>query len=258
MRREGLGARVRVRGNRWLLVGAALTAWGITACAGTGGRTPGPPAASSSPGAASTASIEPGPPLSAQALKAIALTGDDVAGTPYISLDVRSPDDPDSNFPPASDATCQTLLDAVDANDAATAVDQNINWLDSIWPGGATLASYAGTGAEKAFDRARTSLTTCHDFTGVGFTGKYAAHVEPEKIPHLGDESIAFRITVPVKQAPGLRSGRRVSLRNEQHILVRVGGVTGYFTMLAMDRKDPFPLALVEREVARMTKAQQA
>jgi hypothetical protein len=250
--------QVRVRGNRWLLVGAALTAWGITACVGPGGGRPGSPAASGSPGAASATSIAPGPPLSAQALKSIALTGDDVAGTPHISLDERSPDDSDSTFPPASDATCQTLLDAVDATDASVAVDQNINWSDSIWPGGATLASYPGTGAENAFDRARTSLTACHDFTGVGFTGKYTAHVEPEKIPRLGDESIAFRITVPVKQAPDLRSGRRVSVRNEEHILVRVGGVTGYFTMPAMDRSDHFPLALVEREAARMAKAQHA
>jgi hypothetical protein len=237
-------------------MGAALTAWGITACAGTGGEMPGSPAASSSPGAASTASTAPGPPLSAQALKSIALTGDDVPGNRGVSADERSPADSESTFPPVSDSSCEKLLNPLDAADASAVVDQIFNWKGSIWAGGSTLASYEGTKAEEAFDRVRTSLPTCHDYTGAGFTGKYTAHMAPEKIPYLGDESIAFRITVPVKQAPGLRSGRRVSVRNEQHILVRVGGVSAYFTMLDMDRSDHFPLALIRKEVARMTKAQ--
>lgn len=251
--------RVRVRGNRWLLVGAALTAWGITACAGTGGGTPGSPAASSSPGGASTASTAPGPPLSAEALKSIALTDEDVPDSLAVSADERSPADSDSTSPPVSDPSCETLLDATHAVGASAVVDQNITWKGSILPGGNTLASYEGTGAEKAIDRVRTSLTTCHDFTGDSRGGKYTAHVAPEKAPRLGDESIAFRVTIPVKQeAPDLPSGLPVPVQNEQHILVRVGGVTASFSLLDLDNSNHFPLALVRKEVARMTKAQHA
>ncbi|WP_328551074.1 hypothetical protein [Streptomyces sp. NBC_00358] len=247
---------MRARGNGWLLVCAALSLWGLTGCAGTGGGTPGPQTSSGSPGAASITSAAPGPPLSAQALKSIALTGDDVPGNTGVSADERRPTDAKSTFPPVSDSSCEKLLNALGAGDASAVVDQVFNWKGSIWAGGGTLATYAGTDAERAFARVRTSLSACHDYTGVGFTGKYTAHLAPETIPHLGDESIAFRITVPVKQGPGLRSGRRVSVRNEQHILVRVGGVTAHFTMLDMDHEDHFPPALIRKEVARMTQAQ--
>ncbi|WP_406368794.1 hypothetical protein OG788_02280 [Streptomyces sp. NBC_00647] len=235
---------------------AALSLWGLTGCAGTGGETPGPQTSSGSPGATPVTSAAAGPPLSARALQSIALTGDDVPGNRGVSADERAHTDLKSTFPPVSDSSCEKLLDALGAGDASAVVDQVFNWKGSIWAGGGTLASYAGTDAETAFARVRTSLPACHDYRGVGFTGKYAAHLAPETIPHLGDESIAFRITVPVKQGPGLRSGRRVSVRNEQHILVRVGGVTAHFTMLDVDHEDHFPLALIRKEVARMAQAQ--
>lgn len=47
-------------------------------------------------------------------------------------------------------------------------------------------------------------------------------------------------------------------MQNEQHILVRVGGVTASFSLLDLDNSNHFPLALVRKEVARMTKAQHA
>ncbi|MEY2246544.1 hypothetical protein AB8A21_27035 [Streptomyces sp. BF23-18] len=247
---------MKVRANGWLLVCAALSLWGLTGCAGTGGGTPGPQASSGSSGATPVTSAAAGPPLSARALQSIALTGDDVPGNRGVSADERAHTDSKSTFPPVSDSSCEKLLNALGAGDASAVVDQVFNWKGSIWAGGGTLASYAGTDAETAFARVRTSLPACHDYSGVGFTGKYTAHLAPETIPRLGDESIAFRITVPVKQGSGLRSGRRVSVRNEQHILVRVGGVTAHFTMLDMDHEGHFPLALIRKEVARMTQAQ--
>ncbi len=240
------------RGNGWLLVCAALSLWGLTGCAGTGGGASGAQTSSGAPATSAAA----GRPLSAQALQSIALTGDDIPGNRGVSADVRAHADVKSTFPPVSDSSCAKLLDALGAGDASAVVDQVFNWKGSIWAGGGTLASYAGTDAERAFARVRTSAPACHDYTGVGFTGKYTAHLASETIPHLGDESIAFRITVPVKQAPGLRSGRRVSVRNEQHVLVRVGDVTAHFTMLDMDHEDRFPLALIRKEVARMAQAQ--
>ncbi|MEV6020338.1 MULTISPECIES: hypothetical protein [unclassified Streptomyces] len=154
---------------------------------------------SGSPGAAPVTSATPGPPLSAQALKSIALTDDDVPGNRGVSADERTRTDAKSTFPPVSDHSCEKLLDALGAGDASAAVDQVFNWKGNIWAGGGTLASYAGTGAVRAFARVRTALPACRDYTGVGFTGKYSAHLAPETIPRLGDESIAFRITVPVK-----------------------------------------------------------
>ncbi|MET7742631.1 hypothetical protein [Streptomyces sp. NPDC005385] len=249
---------MRVRKNGWLLAGAALTACGLTACAGTGGETSAAPASSAASGTTAAGTAMPQPPLSAGALKAAALTEADVPGSPGVSADERRPTDTKSTFPPASDPSCQKMLDALGAHGATAVVDQVFNWKGSIWAGGGTLASYKGTAAEKSFGQVRTSLTTCSDFTGVGYTGKYTAHVGREKIPRLGDESIALRITVPVKQPAGLRSGKRVSVRSEQHVLVRVGNVTACFTMLNMDHDDHFPLALIRKELARIAKAQQA
>ncbi|MEU8788024.1 hypothetical protein [Streptomyces sp. NPDC048643] len=249
---------MRVRGNGWLLAGAALTAWGLTACTGTGGGTSAAPAASTTSGTTAATTAAPQPPLSARALKAAALTEADVPGSPGVSAEERRPADTESTFPPASDASCQKMLDALAADSASAVVDQVFNWKGSIWAGGGTLASYRGTAAEKAFTQVRTSLTTCSDFTGVGYAGKFTAHVAPEKVPRLGDESIALRITTPVKLPPGLRSGKRVSIRNEQHVLVRVGNVTAYFTMLDTDHAARFPLPLIRKELARVTKAQQA
>ncbi|MFJ7301875.1 hypothetical protein [Streptomyces sp. NPDC099088] len=122
-------------------------------------------------------------------MKSAALTEDDVPGSLGVSADERKPARAKNTFPPASDATCQKMLDALDAPGASAAVDQVFNWKGSVWPGGGTLASYEGNGAEKAVAQVRASLTTCSGFKGVTYTGKYTAHVEGEKIPRLGDES---------------------------------------------------------------------
>ncbi|MFE2136067.1 hypothetical protein ACFW9X_23225 [Streptomyces sp. NPDC059466] len=246
-----------MRGSKWLLIGAVLTGWGLTACAG-GDGSGGTPAAPNSPGSTASASPARQPPLSVAALKSVALTGDDVPGSPGISADERTPADTQSTFPPASDVSCQKMLDALGAHGASAVVDQIFNWKGSIWAGGGTLASYRDTGAEQAFTQVRTSLTTCSDFKGVGYTGKFTAHVERERLPRLGDESIALRITTPVAQPAGLRSGKRVSVRSEENVLVRVGNVTAHFTMLNMDHDDHFPLPLIRKELARIAEAQRS
>jgi len=243
---------MRVRGNGWLLVGTALMAWTVAACGSTQPQSSG---ASPSATASATATATEAP-LSGAELKTLALTEDDVPGNLGVSAGVRAPGEPDSTFPPVSDTACQEMLDVLGAKSSSAVVDQIFNWKGSIWPGGGILASYEDTGAEDAFDRLRTSLTSCSDYTGVGYTGKFSAHVATEKLPPIGDESIAFRITVPVKQAAGLRSGRRISVRNEQHILVRVGHVTAYFSMLDVDHSAHFPLALMRKEIDRLTEAQ--
>ncbi|MFC7258828.1 hypothetical protein [Streptomyces lutosisoli] len=157
----------------------------------------------------------------------------------------------DNTFPPVSDASCQKMLDTLDAGTASAVVDQIFNWKGDIYPGGSSLASYDGTEAEGAFARIRTALKTCTDFTGVGYAGKYRAHVATEKIAGVGDESLAFRITIPVKGPNG-----RSDLRDEQHIFVRVGHVTAYFTMLDVDHSAHFPIDLIRKQVDRLARAQ--
>ncbi|WP_406475638.1 hypothetical protein [Streptomyces sp. NBC_01615] len=143
------------------------------------------------------------------------------------------------------------MNDALGVGTASAVVDQIFNWKDSIWAGGGTLASYDGMEAEGTFGRLRTALKTCTDFTGVTYTGKYTAHLETEKIPRIGDESLAFRITIPVKGPNG-----RSDLRNEQYICVRVGQVITEFTMLDVNHSAHFPLDLVRKQVDRLAGAQ--
>ncbi|WP_406331476.1 hypothetical protein [Streptomyces sp. NBC_00203] len=245
---------MRARRHGWLLVGTVLLGYATTACGDTqrSGTAAGP-SASASPSPSASAQT----PLSAEELKSLAITSEEVPGNRGISADERDPSAAEGNtFPPVSDTSCQTMLDALDAGTASAAVDQIFNWKGGIYPGGSVLASYAGTEAEDTFARLRTALKTCTDFTGVGYAGKYSAHVATEKIARVGDESIALRITVPIKEPASMRNGRRVAVRNEQHIFVRVGHVTAYYSMLDMNHSDHFPMALIRKEVGRLAEAQ--
>ncbi|WP_369260687.1 hypothetical protein [Streptomyces sp. R35] len=235
---------MRVRRHGWLLVGTVLLAYAATACGDTqsSGTAAGPSAsASTTPSASAQA------PLSAEELKSLAITSDEVPGNRGVSADERDPSAAEDNtFPPVSDASCQKMNDTLDAGTASAVVDQIFNWKDGIFPGTSTLASYDGTEAKDSFARLRTALKTCTDFTGVGYTGKYKAHVATEKIAGVGDESLAFRITTPSE-------GR---VRNQQHIFVRVGQVTVYCTMLDVDHSAHFPMNLLRKQVDRLARAQ--
>ena len=242
---------MRVRRHGWLLVGTVLLGYATTACGDTQrSDTAAGPSGSASASPSPSASAQA--PLSAEALKSLAITGDEVPGNRGVSADERDPSAAEANtFPPVSDTSCQKMLDALDAGTASAVVDQIFNWKDSIWAGGSTLASYDGIEAEDTFGRLRTALKTCTDFTGDGYTGKYTAHVETEKIPRIGDETLAFRITNPVKGPNG-----RTDLRNEQYIFVRVGQVTTEFDMLDVNHSAHFPLDLVRKQVDRLAGAQ--
>jgi len=235
---------MRVRRHGCLLVGTVLLAYATTAC---GDTQPSDTAAGPSASASASPSASAQAPLSAEELKSLAITSDEVPGNRGVSADERDPSVAEDNtFPPVSDASCQKMLDALGAGTASAVVDQIFNWKGSIYPGGSTLASYDGAEAEDAFARLRTALKTCTDFTGVGYAGKYSGHVATEKIADVGDESLAFRITTPVGD----------HVRNEQHVFVRVGLVTVYCTMLDVDHSDHFPMNLLRKQVDRLAHAQ--
>jgi len=236
---------MRVRRHGWLLVGTVLLGYATTACGDTqrSGTAAGPSAsASASPSPSASAQA----PLSAGELKSLALAGDEVPGNLGGSTDERDPSAAEANtFPPVSDASCEKMYDTLDAGTASAVVDQIFNWKGGI-VGTSTLASYNGTEAKDSFDRLRTALKTCTDFTGVGYAGKYSAHVATEKIADVGDESLAFRITSPSE-------GR---VRNQQHVFVRVGQVTVYCTMLGVNHSDHFPMNPLRKQVDRLARAQ--
>jgi hypothetical protein len=234
---------VRVRRHGWLLVGTVLLAYAATACGAAESS-----GAAASPSASASASASPQEALSARELKSLAITGDEVPGNRGVSADERDPSTMDNTFPPVSDSSCQKMLDALGAGTASAVVDGVINWKDRIYAGGFGLASYDGTEAEDTFARVRTSLKTCADYTGVGYTGKVSAHVATEKIARVGDESIAFRTTTPVND----------HVRNEQLVLVRVGQVTALFSMLDVDHSGHFPMDLIRKQVNRLARAQHA
>ncbi|MER7112768.1 hypothetical protein [Streptomyces sp. NPDC000229] len=146
-------------------------------------------------------------------------------------------------FPPVSDASCQTMLDVLEAETASASVIQIFNWHDGIYPGGSTLASYDGTKAEQAFMQLRKALTTCKSYTGTGWTGKYTAQVTMEEYSLLGDETLSLRITGPTE----------VGMRNEQFVIVRVGNTTAAFSSMDVDRPAEFPRELINRQVERLS-----
>jgi hypothetical protein len=42
--------------------------------------------------------------------------------------------------------------------------DQLFNWKNNIFPGGSTLASYDGKGAQRAYQQLKDALSSCRSF----------------------------------------------------------------------------------------------
>ncbi|MFE7409603.1 hypothetical protein [Streptomyces laurentii] len=191
---------------------------------------------------AATPSRASGRPLTADQLKALALTDSEVPQAHDAPVQAGRPEGEGKAFPPASDAACQRVLDGVDAESSSARVVQTFNWKENIMGGSSVLASYEGGEAENAFRRLRDALRVCRSFTGFGWAGEYQAEVVAEQAPDVGDEALAFHLVSQV-------DGRR---RDEHHVLVRVGGLTAGFTELNVDRKAVFPLAVIRKQVDRL------
>ncbi|MFF4567539.1 hypothetical protein [Streptomyces sp. NPDC001435] len=171
----------------------------------------------------------------------------EVPGAQSVPIQDPVPKGEQRTFPPVSDASCQTARDVLDAKTASAVVSQIFNWKGDIWGGGSTLASYEGTKAQGAFRRLQDSLKTCRSFTGVGWTGKFSARITVDKAPDVGDEALSFH---QLSQLPD-----RGGLRDAHHVFVRVGNTTADFEKLNVRQKAEFPLALVEKQVDRLSTA---
>ncbi|HEY1155597.1 MAG TPA: hypothetical protein VGE95_04810 [Arthrobacter sp.] len=143
-----------------------------------------------------------------------------------------------------SPASCQTVLDVINARRAHAAVNEIFNWKDSIYPGGATLASYQDVNtAHRSFQRLSSALKTCTSFTATAPVGRFTAKITAVAEAGFGDESVQFRVTTPV---PG--SG----VKSVQHTLVRLGPTTADFTMVDMDHSPEFPRRVIQLQVNQL------
>ncbi|MGW7409709.1 hypothetical protein ACWGI9_39460 [Streptomyces sp. NPDC054833] len=230
--------------KRWILVNTVLVAGALVVS--------GCSAAEKSRSSTSPRTAMPSrtsrPPLTAEQLKALALKASEVPGAHSAPIQDPVPKSEQRTFPPVSDASCQTARDVLGADTASAVVNQIFNWKGDIWGGGSTLASYEGTKAQAAFSRLQDSLKTCRSFTGVGWTGKFSARITVDKAPDVGDGALSFHERSQLPDGGGLR--------DEHHVFVRVGNTTADFEKLNVRAKAKFPLALVEKQVDRLSSAQ--
>ncbi|MER6138637.1 hypothetical protein ABT174_01060 [Streptomyces sparsogenes] len=159
-----------------------------------------------------------------------------------------SPEERQKTLPPVSDASCQRVLNILEAEDASAVVVQIYNWKENIFGGDSTLASYEGTKAQKAFGRLQDSLADCRSFSGVSVAGKYKAKVTMDKAPDVGDEALSFHVVIPLPDGEGRR--------DEHHVFVRADDVTASFTDTNVGMPARFPLGLVNKQVERLNSAQ--
>ncbi|MEU9791518.1 hypothetical protein AB0E27_12985 [Streptomyces sparsogenes] len=161
-----------------------------------------------------------------------------------------SPEERQKTLPPVSDASCQRVLNILEAEDASAVVFQIYNWRENIFGGDSTLASYEDTKARKAFRQLQEALADCRSFSGVSVAGKYKAKITTEKAPDVGDEALAFHVVIPLPDGEGVR--------DEHHVFVRTDDVTASFTDANVGMPARFPLGLVNKQVERLHSARRS
>jgi hypothetical protein len=192
----------------------------------------------------------PGGALTYDDLRSLAFKEGEVPDTHAVPVQAPGPRRNERTFPPVSDASCQSVLDALDAKGAFAVVRQVFNWTDDLWGGASTLASYEGEGAERAFDRLREGLRTCRSYSGESYAGAYTTEVtgvDAPQVGQVGDEALTFRTTTPTKDG---------IVMHEDYVFVRTGKVTAMFRKAEAGREGTFPRDLVERQVDRLAGAQ--
>ncbi len=220
------------------LAGALL----VPGCSSGSGQEP-----AASPTVTTPSGVRSGrPALTAERLMALALPESEVPNSH--SAPVQRLSSGRQTFPPVSDASCERLLDVMTGETASAVVGQTFNWVDDIWGGDSLLASYPEATAREEFRAARDSLKTCKSFTGVAWAGEYAAEVTVEKAPALGDEALSFHLISQLPDGGGQRDAH--------HVLVRTGTTVVDFHKLNVDARAQFPLALIGKQVDRLSAAQ--
>ncbi|MFE9776424.1 hypothetical protein ACFYOV_33175 [Streptomyces sp. NPDC005931] len=177
----------------------------------------------------------------------------EVAGVHEAGIPVKDPVPPEEqrSFPPVSDPTCQTMIDIRDGKHASAVVFQIFNWEGDIWGGSSTLAAYEDGKAQQTFARLKKALASCRSFQGTGWAGKFTCTLTMEQPPHVGDEAVRFRETMP------LNTEDREE-RNEQFTVVRAGNTIVTFQKLNVGGRASFPADLIDRQVERLQNAQRS
>ncbi|WP_432589262.1 hypothetical protein ABVG11_30960 [Streptomyces sp. HD1123-B1] len=224
--------------KRWISLGTAVTAavFVMSGCSEAEAKRSTKSPATPTPSRASR------PPLTTDQLKALALKDSDVPQAH--SVPVRSPE-PEADESPASDTSCQEMLDVLGAETASTQVFQIFNWKENIMGGNSVLASYEGDKAREAFRRLRNSLRTCENFALVGPDREFK--VTTGTAPSVGDEAIGFHVLAKLPDGGGLR--------DEHHAFVRTGNVTASFMELNVGQKAKFPEDIIRKQVDRLVRA---
>ncbi|MGW4163910.1 hypothetical protein [Streptomyces sp. NPDC004788] len=191
-------------------------------------------------------------PLTMAQLKTLALKNGEVpqAHEP-IEVQEPMPEGSGRTFPPASEPSCQPLIDVRSGKGSFAHVFQIFNWKENIMGGGSTLASYEDGKAAQRFAELKQALATCQSYEGEGWVGKFKATVKTEAPPQVGDEAVAFREIIPKK--PG-----DLGDRNEQFIVVRAGNTITTFSELSVGKSSSFPTELINRQVERLQNAQRS
>ncbi|MER7900870.1 hypothetical protein ABTX62_33570 [Streptomyces sp. NPDC096046] len=189
--------------------------------------------------------------LTAQDLKTLALTADEVPGNR--GVDVRdAASESESTFPPVSVKPCQTIIDFIHADGASASVVQVFNWEKDIAGGGSTLAYYGVDEAKRAFQRAREALKRCASYSGANHAGEYTAEVKAGKAPNVGDGAVVFHEATSVKSFDGVES----ITANTEYVCVRTGGAVAVFNKSGYEKDVTFPRRLIAKQVDRLAKAQ--
>ncbi len=224
-------------------VGVVLSAGAVvvvTACS-----TQGALEASEAKGEASTsASPSRARPLTARQLKSLLLRDGDV---PQVeSAPVQGPVakyDPRVLVPGPG---CQMVFDALVSHNAPTSVIQDFWWKNGQWGGRTWLATYADDGAAETFQRLATGLKTCRKLVGQTPEGKLNSRITVSKAPALGDEAVAFDLSM---------EGPDGNVLSDHHIWVRVGTLTVEFSDRGAQRTPGFPLDVVaDKQLDRLTR----
>lgn len=197
-----------------------------------------------------SASPSPSPsesrPLTTSQLKALLLRDTDMPQTDGTSEQAPAPEYPRiaSKRP-----DCQKVLDALVMHDASTSVIQDW-WQDDRWSARTWLASFSGTGAQEQFRLLEEGLESCESLRGQTPEGKLNSRVAVSTAPALGDEAVAFELSM---------EGPDGTTLTDRHVFVRVGSLTADISDRGTEHTEPFPLdALVDKQVARLTRSPSA
>lgn len=199
---------------------------------------------SASPSASASSSVSPSSdqPLSARQLKSLLLREGDVPGVESMTVQGPVPAyDPRVVVPGRG---CQGVFDAIVTHHASTSVIQDFWWRNNRWGGRTWLASYAGAGAPEEFQKLRDGLKTCKKLVGRTPEGKLDSRVTVSKAPDLGDEAVAFDLSM---------DGPDGTVLTDHHIWVRVGALIAGFGDRGAQRTPGFPLdVVVDKQLDRL------